>query len=191
MHDEVERRMDKVLSRDVHRVMRGAFEPVLRPLGFMRTPRASWCSYTIERTGGWQTCWVQLNAWGWKPIVGSALTLEVQLANDPEPGQGGRGRRMRWTHLSTPADLLEARVRQEAIARSVPPLPPDDAELAEDGRLLDNYLGKLDAEWDPGLDVWLRYHRAADVEQWAEFFARRLPAMLERHLSLAAPPEIG
>jgi hypothetical protein len=176
--------VDKVLSRDVHRLLRGTLDPVLRPLGFVRTPRAAWCSYTIERSGGWQTCWVQLNAWGWRPVVGSALTLEVQLADEPDPGQADRGRRMRWTHLSTAADLREARSGQEAIASSPPPVPHEDAELVEDGRLLDDYLGKLDVGWVPGLDVWLRYRRAADVEHWGEFFARRMPAMLERHLEL-------
>jgi hypothetical protein len=180
--------MDKVLSRDVHRTLRGTFDPALQPLGFVRTPRASWCSYTTQRSDGWQTFWVQLNTWGWRPIVGSALTLEVQLADEPGPGHAVRSRRKRWTHLSTPADLREARSAQEAITSSPPPVPREDEELVEDGRLLDNYLGKLDAEWSPGLDVWLRYRRIGDVEHWADFFARRLPAMLERHLTLCGSP---
>lgn len=146
--------------------------------------RASWCSYTAERPSGWQTCWVQLNRWGWKPVVGSALTLEFQFADEPAPGSAGPDRRVRWTAVSSPADLREARLRQEAIAGAASPVPDSDPELVEDGRLLDNYLGKLDVDWHPGLDVWLRYRRAADVGDWAEFLGLRLLTMLERHLDL-------
>ena len=176
--------MDKVLSRHVHHALRLAFDPVLHPLGFVRTPGTSWCSYTIERADGWQTCWAQLNRWGWQDVVGSALTLEFQLADEPAPGSGGVHDRVRWTDLSSPADLREARLRQEAIAASARPSPDSDPELVEEARLVDSHLGKLDVEWQPGLDVWLRYCRVEHVDDWAEFLARRLPTMVERHLNL-------
>lgn len=174
----------KVLSKDVQSVLRSALGPVVKPLGYRRTPGSSGCSFTVERDGLWQTFWVQIDKWGWTQWIGSAFTVEFQWDDEPERGSWSDAR-TRWTGLCRDSDLAVARELNSTIAKSAVPY---SKVLREDREFLDfdfeqerlNTLCTPDGPWSPGQDVWCRYRDPQHVQAWASFFVDRLPDMLDR-----------
>lgn len=174
----------KVVSKDVHTLLRRALAPVVKPLGYRQTPGASGCTLTLEQAGSFQTMWVQVEKCGWTQWLGSAFTLEFQWDDNPDKGAGGDAR-TRWSGLCTADDLAVAKDLQQSVSESAQPLPELQADevsvqdfLSEQERL--DHLGQVAEPYWPGLDIWCRYRDPEHVQRWASFFAERLPAMLDR-----------
>lgn len=174
----------KVMSKDVQALLSRALAPVVKPLGYRRTPSTSGCSFTIQQDGMWQTFWVQLDKWGWTQWVGSAFTIEFQWDDKPDKGAWGDAH-TRWSGICTDDDLAVAKALQDTVAASALPLPglkPGELWVQDfefEQQRLDR-LGQTDQPYWPGLDIWCRYRAPEHLQMWAVFFADRLPAMLQR-----------
>lgn len=178
----------KVLAPEVHRTFRETWRPVLADLGFQRTPGyESWSAWSRRVDGGeWQTAWMQLNAHGWRDWLGSCLTVELQQDASSEPG-ASPDRRGRWSYFMEPSTLREVESAQRVIRGRRVPIGVRLTTRVEQG-LLDSMAAlHKDDRYEPGKDIWLLYRADDDVQAWAQFFAERLPVMVERLLTFRRP----
>ena len=124
--------------------------------------------------------WFQCSRHGWDPHTGSQFTLELQLADRPEPGLGSRNR-SRFNEFLTAAEREAVRARQNQVIAALTPPPPGLWSQQLEAHVREWYHRQFQPVTEPyeaRQDVWLRYGREEDVEAWAEFLLPRMPRML-------------
>jgi hypothetical protein len=168
----------KVLSRDVHRILRKEVGAVLQPLGF-RT--LSGAQFSASRSEGdrYLTLWSQCDKHGWEADWGCSFTIELQFSQSEFPADGGILERVRVPHLLS-AECREAvRIRNNEIIKELPGfLGRRMVSVRESDGNEVVVLGYVptDNPHPLGVDVWFHYASHEHVEQWAKFIAERLPA---------------
>jgi len=168
-------------STEVYRLVREAFDPWAKEVGFKRG-RSGMLTYArpeADRTS-FQTFWFQCSRDGWDPFAGSKFTLEFQKAAEPEPGHGGR--RDRFNRLLSPPERERVRTLQNAVIRKLTRPPRDHWVHSAADDLKRWYLARFDEDGAPyrdSDDLWLRYGDEADVRAWAQFLLQLVPRMVD------------
>lgn len=173
-------------AAELYRRARQVLDPVLRPLGFRRTPGVS------------AACWMRAEGDDWLVIVFQSsdtngsfptfrFTLELSIGAWPMPFSGARAR---LPELLTPAERDQLWAMEHRTFVRLP--PPDPAWIADQPegqreRLVSRYEPRTEP-YPPTEDVWFHHADAVDVETVLAFIARVLPGAIERFLADAARP---
>jgi hypothetical protein len=174
-------------SKEVHRTLSVLFKPWFQERGWKKRPGSS-CAFLRPRTDapGFWCCWFQVSQWG-NSWSGNSFTLNVVPQQDAkEPLAGGPGARVLATMSDADRKLgmeVEARVKARI------PNPAADHQIYE-WMKLPGAQGEMfrrsfhltfnvnPAAWEPGVDVWLYYFAADDLEEWFTFLTPRLEALI-------------
>lgn len=171
----------KVSSRDFYREMRGALGAQMKDAGYtaIKGGNAGWQKPAQE---GLFSCLFLVDKWGWDPLWGARFNLEFILGEVAGARSLGSGRAERFGMLLEGYDdLEEARLVNNAViarlpgtleGRLVTQRLKNGSEIVVQGYRADP------APFEVGFDYWLNYHSLADAQQWAAWFAARLPRYL-------------
>ena len=175
-------------------ILRGHVEPVLVSAGFSRLKDrtgtcAAWCRSVADDCHF--TVWAQNDKWPFDPWVGSRFLVELQRAPVCAVGATHGALRLRLQLLLTDAEREEVRTLQNAvIAKCRIPTEEEHRQIMGFGLLPGNEYEAscrlIEGDFDPRLDLWLRYLDEADCHGWGEFLESWLPKALDRFASLGA-----
>ena len=174
-------------SKDLHKTLRGSWDPILKPLGYKRC-KTSLASYSRPRHDGdgYVRLWVQASQWG-ESWSGNSFTLNFDLRiSDPNDPIGGSDRILGDL---TPEQLSQAELITQEIIERKPKPPPDHwvyTEMAE-GALhqklwIDSFARAFTysaGQLKPNHDIWLEYFSIQDVAYWAEFLGPLIPNLID------------
>lgn len=168
--------VQKLKSTDVYRKMRDVVGPWCKANGFKRG-KSGLLSYVKPVGEEFLAFWFQVTQRGWDDYTGSAFIVEFQLSPEPDL-YSLRGPRRRLPELLTEMDLARVRHMQNAVIADLPQPPSDHPVLAMGPEVAEWFLEKfkpLSESYTTNSDIWLRYHSAEHVRQWAEFVLSVLP----------------
>jgi hypothetical protein len=171
-------------AKEFHSLVRRELDPLLLPLGFKRTPRATWASWCRPVDDRWLVIWFQNSQHnGNVPGAAFEFTVEYQVADAPVPGIGEC--RARLYELLTEAEREQMRVQQNlVIGRLVPPADPTLG--TGDARLVPFVLSLFrlhDSPYLEGFDTWFKQDGEAAVLMWATWLRGMIPTTVDRFLA--------
>jgi hypothetical protein len=168
-----------------HGLVRQELDPLMRSLGFARTPGASMASWARPEGDEWLLFWFQPSMSNYAYSAGFKFVVEFQLGPEAQPG--GRGHRLRLGEVLTDAEREQVRQMENRVIAKLP--PPDRGFAASlDGRTREWSLGQwqpVGKPYGPGDDIWFRHGDEADVLEFLAFFGAVLPDVVTRFLDLA------
>lgn len=177
-----------VSSKQVHSILSRILKPWFITHGWQKR-KGFTCAYLHprdEQSGFW-CFWIQCNQWGGKDFGNSfTINLGPQWLPDQSLACSPNGRVLEMLGTS---DLQEGLAIETRIVARIPKPSPGSRiyELMKSPGNAGNITRENWAHtfiphpelWKPGLDHWLRYYAADDVEEWGEFILARLDLLTQ------------
>jgi hypothetical protein len=163
----------KLLSRDVHTMLRDAWAASLKAAGWKRS-RLSPTAWSFSQGEDTVSFWVQIDKYGWWDGFGSELTVEFQYESGaPSQQPGGLQDRARYAGFLSDDDVMAVVAANIAVRNSLPHDPPrafpdfDPYPNDFEARTLTPDLARR-------FDLWMRYYRPEHVQWIADFMLSRI-----------------
>ena len=163
-------------SPEVYSVLRATLGPWFKVAGFKRAK--GFLSWSRPSNGAHIVVWCQISQDGWDAFAGSKFVVEFQRSAGAVVGELSSRRQRLAAFLSSP-EREEVRSIQNAVIAKLPSVPKNHPALGVSLEVAQWYRDKFVSITEPypeGHDVWFRYFYPADVERWAQFILRKLPA---------------
>lgn len=175
-------------GKTVHAALKRLLAPWFTANGWQRRTGYS-CAFVRPTASGCWCLWIQVSSWGSRLWGGSfTLNLVHQDTARSSLASGAEDARVLIT-LDEADRAIAFQIAQLQAARIPEPSPSDPvhewAKLpgheGEHWRKMLATLHEVNPDaWEPGVDVWLPYYSAADLEPWVEFLLPRLPHLLRQ-----------
>lgn len=171
----------KISSKDFYGGLRSVLAAPMKAAGFS-VLKGGMLGWSRPHGEGYTNLWFQCDKWGWSERWGSRFTLEFRRG--PEPGAGGAGLMTaeRIGHLLEGFDSYDGlRLRNNAVIARLPGTLagqavvarlPDGSEYMAEGYVVSQEKLEL------AHDLWLHYHSAQDVQDWAAYFEQNMAALV-------------
>jgi hypothetical protein len=171
----------KLLSRDVHRHLRDAWDAPLKAGGWKRS-KLSPSAWSLATGTDAVSFWVQIDKYGWWEGFGSELTVEFQYdVGAPSSLPGSIQDRDRYVQFLSDQEIVAVLDANRRVRASLPPDPP----TAFPG--FDPYPNDLQAlaitpDHARSFDLWMRYYLPGHVQWIADFLLPRIDGIAQRML---------